>query len=61
MIFEKKNNGSQPRSRKSGGFRFLRSRSGKKRVSLGKTDFWQALSSAALSAPHAPVLRRLHD
>lgn len=60
MIFEKENNLSQPRSRRGGAFRFLRSRSGKKR-GPGKNDFWQALSSAALSSPHAPVLRRLHD
>jgi hypothetical protein len=31
------------------------------RASSRTREFWRVLSSAALSSPQAPVLRRLHD
>jgi hypothetical protein len=37
-------------------------RTRKKRIaSLRVKDFWRALSDAAVSSPHTPVLRRFHD
>jgi len=60
-MFEKQSNGSRPALKETEAFRMLRSRAGKKRGSLQTKDFWRALSSAALSSPHTPVLRRFHD
>jgi hypothetical protein len=55
-----KSNGSV--AKEPAAFRLSRSRVAKKRRVLFETkDFWRAISSAALSSPHTPVLRRLHD
>jgi hypothetical protein len=56
MILEKPNGSTK------GASAFRRSRGAKKRGALfASKDFWRVLSSAALSSPHTPVLRRLHD
>jgi hypothetical protein len=55
-----KSNGSD--AKEPVAFRPSRSRVSKKRRALfGTKEFWRAISSAALSSPHTPVLRRLHD
>jgi hypothetical protein len=58
--FEKQMDGVH--AKEPGAFRVSRTRGGKKRVALfGTKDIWRALSSASLSLPETPILRRLRD
>jgi hypothetical protein len=62
MTPEKQSNVSQRASKESGAFKLPRSRAGRKATRFERTrSIWRALSEAALSSPHTPVLRRLHD
>jgi len=58
---DKQTNGQTGSAKDEGVFRLPRPRGRKRGAMLRTKDFFRALSGSAWSAPHAPVLRRLHD
>ena len=58
---EKPLDGSQSTAKEGSTLRTARSRGRKRSRLFGTKDVWRALSSASLTLPHTPILRRLHD
>jgi hypothetical protein len=59
-IFSKQTTGLEPGATATVAPTVPRTRK-KRGAALNTRNFWRALSSAALSSPHTPVLRRFHD